>query len=122
MKRWNIVILQIVIAIIGLYIISIIAHQFVNDGTTRTLVDIVGLVIWFAYSVYNTRMRKKRLIKMWDLADQLGYGPEELKKFEPRYGKIDWEFSRPEKLEFYPSDRAVIKLIDQFNSELMRSN
>lgn len=122
MKRWHIIILQVVIAVIGLYIFSIIAHQFTNDKTTRTLVDIVGLVIWFAYSVNNTWMRKKRLNQMWDLADQLGYGPEQLKMFEPKYGTIDWQLSRPEKLEFYPSDRAVIKLIDQFNSELMQLN
>lgn len=121
MKRMTMSVIGAILAFLSLMAIMAVVDHFFDDSNFN-----VAYIIWLIFVVtisgYNDRQRAKHLTQMWVLADQLGYGPAELKQREPRYGVIDWQLSRPERIQFYPSDTAVKKLTKQFETELSLRN
>lgn len=120
MKRRTISILEVLIAIISILLIATIANHFFSNRIVRLIVDVLMLILYAVISGNTARARTKQLIKMWQLADQLGYRPVDLKEIEPRYGVIDWQLFRPEKLQFYPSNKVVKDLVNRFDTELSK--
>ena len=120
MKRRTWVILDWVVLIAGYGILtSITADLF---GTSSLLSRGIALIVWCALywgiSTVVMRLRTNQLAHLWQLADQLGYGPAELKaKSTATYGVIDWSLSRPENLQFLPRDIVVSRLIKQLTAE-----
>ncbi len=115
MKKWQKLTLEIIALVVGLVLINWL-------GTGDTIWERIIEAAWFVFlmvsSGYTNKRRTKQLQRMWLLADRLGYGPEELKFHAPQYGTLDWQFSRPDNLRFFPSEAVVKKLIKQFEAEL----
>ena len=103
-----------ILFVVWALVITAIADHFFSGRTQQFIVFISAAALFVFLGHYNNRIRTKHLTEMWEYADQLGYGPAELKRRVPQYGVLDWETSRPGKIKFYPSDTAVVKLTRQF--------
>ncbi|MFD1393251.1 hypothetical protein ACFQ3L_06660 [Lacticaseibacillus jixianensis] len=117
MKRMTMYIVELTLALLSLMAISVLINHFFGSGYF-SVSYITSLIVVVNASSHSNRQRAKHLTQMLALADQLGYGPADLKQLEPRYGVIDWQLSHPEKMQFYPSDTLVKKLTKQFETEL----
>lgn len=121
MKRVTVIIAQLIAMVVGLVVIVAVADYLLVGRTAKLAVDVAALGLFLGVSGYNQRRRTQRLKQMWQAADQLGYGPEELKQRAPQYGTLDWAAARPEVAKFYPSDKVVSALLTQFEAELAQA-
>ncbi|WP_461214438.1 hypothetical protein [Lacticaseibacillus sp. GG6-2] len=118
MKKMTMIIGQAILLVVSLIVVTAVADYFFNGRIAKIIVFAFAAILFVALGNHNNRQRTKHLIEMWAYADKLGYGPAELKQRVPQYGIFDWEASRPEKLKFYPSDKVVDELVQQFKVEL----
>ena len=57
---------------------------------------------------------------LWVLAGQLGGGAADLERLAGKFGTLDWEATRPERMAFFPGTRLVTQLIRQLQAEQAR--
>ena len=118
MKSRTLITIELLLMVVGVLVVSALTHQLFNNATAHFISNVGLWIVMFTVGNQDAKRRTKHLTQMWQLADQLGYGPAELKRREPKYGSIDWQLSRPESRQFYPNDKVVVRLIQQFEDEL----
>ncbi|WP_390406431.1 hypothetical protein [Lacticaseibacillus jixiensis] len=118
MKRKTLYGLELIILFLGMGVLKALLTLVFTDRVAGLVAYILWILAVGLIGHYTNAMRVAQLRRLWGLADQLGYGPAELKQRAPQYGTIDWALSRPEQLQFYPSDRIVARLCDEFTLEV----
>ncbi|WP_407895340.1 hypothetical protein [Lacticaseibacillus sp. N501-2] len=82
------------------------------------LVEIGWLLLLQVFFDQRIRHKKRLLIKMWRLAEQLGYGDAEIAELTPQYGRIDWQLAHTDNFQFQPSDVVIAQVTDQLEKDL----
>lgn len=73
---------------------------------------VLALVEW-RYGQKRQRDWQKQATIMWTYAEQLGYTAKDLQRLAGRYGEADWQNTRPENMQFYPSQPVMAAVIHQ---------
>ncbi|WDF81655.1 hypothetical protein PQ472_06885 [Lacticaseibacillus pabuli] len=118
MSRNQKISLELLIVCLDVFVVVPVTKWVITDSTTNFLANGGLLLLIFAVDIYQTRQSQAQVAKMWQLANQLGYGPAKLNELAPKYSEQDWANTRPNVHRFYPDATLVNRLIDQFNTQL----
>ena len=84
----------------------------------------VAFLCWVPFQIgefwYGRRLHRfnqKQATIMWSLADQLGFTARDLKRLAGKYGELDWQATRPENMQLYPSQKVMVSLIRKLKQE-----
>ncbi|MCI1986628.1 MAG: DUF805 domain-containing protein [Lactobacillus sp.] len=106
---WLLTFLQVGLGALGLIIFVVVLLK------RATFLVLPAYLLWMIGAQVVSRQRvaanRQRLAQLWALADQLGYGPEDLKRIAGQYGRLDWAATRPENLQFVPSTAVQLAVI-----------
>lgn len=117
MQRRTLKAIELIVLIFGLGILHALIALVFTDRVAGLLAYALWLVAVVVVGHYTNQLRVAQLRRLWGLADELGYDEAELSRRAPQYGRIDWALSRPDKLQFFPSDRVVARLADELTLE-----
>lgn len=118
MKRRTLYILEGLILVLGMAVLKAVLSLAFDDRLAGLMAYGLWIVAMAVIGHYTNALRVAQLRRLWGLAEQLDLGPADLAKRTSKYGAIDWALSRPENLQFYPSDRVVARLCDELTLEV----
>ncbi|WP_125703616.1 hypothetical protein [Lacticaseibacillus daqingensis] len=120
MKRKTLSIINVFVLIFGYGLLAGITEIIFGSSSmlSRGIALVIWVIIYWFITNITTRLRNKRLNRLWELADKLGYGPEDLKiKSGASYGTIDWALTQPDNPQFYPSNSVLDRLIKRLEAD-----
>lgn len=120
MSRNQKISLELLIVCLDVFVVVPVTKWVIADSPTNFLANGGLLLLLFSVDIYQTRQRQAQVAKMWQLADQLGYGPAKLNELAPKHSEQVWAKTQPDTHQFYPNAALVNRLIDQFNKQLQQ--